>query len=98
MFKGWKNKTESAFQEFQQLAEVDEVQEVDELDSCQSRVISEPEMRNDAKFQAGYLNTDCNFGEGEMNISDVKTNSINTRSLGHEAYMFPEYSFLLVLS
>ena len=88
------NKTESVFQEFQQLDGVDEVAKVDELNSCQS---SEPEMGDNAKGQAGYLNTvehsDGNFGEGEINITNVKTNSFNTGSPGSEANMLPIYSF-----
>ena len=62
-----KNKTESILEEVQNLDEVDEVVEVDEVTSCQS---SEPEMGDDVKGQAGYLNTvehsDGNFGEGEI--------------------------------
>ena len=89
-----KNKTDSIFQEAQQLDEVDEVVEVNEVNSCQS---SEPEMGDDVKGQAGYLNTvehsDGNFGEGEINITNVKTNSFNTGSPGSGANMFPTYSF-----
>ena len=64
--------TTSKFLEVQQLDDIDEGAEVVELNSCQS---SEPEMGNDTKGQAGYLNTDCNFGESEINIANVKANS-----------------------